>query len=89
MRWELWAYGLLSGSIKGGSGAVCSWLGLAGAKSVGLDVHLLSFKEFGIVLVSGAAVEFFSYLRQKPLPDLATGNTETIRNPALPPIVKP
>lgn len=67
---ETWLYGLLGGVIGGGATSVTTWLGMAGAKAVGLDVPALNFKAVGVIFVSGAMVNAFSYLKQSPLPPL-------------------
>jgi len=72
---ETWTWGLLNAVVMGGSSSVVSWLGMAAAKGVGLDVPLLNFDAVGIIFLSGAMVKFFAYLSQG-LPNL-TQTTET------------
>lgn len=81
-----WVYGLLSGFIGGGASAVTAWAGMAGAKGLGIDVHVLNFKEAGIVMLSSGFVTACSYLAKSPLPPVSPGNTDFFRNlPASPP----
>lgn len=61
---ETWTWGLLNAIIMGGSSSVVSWLGMAAAKGVGLDVPSLNFKAVGVIFLSGALVKFFAYLSQ-------------------------
>lgn len=79
-----WVYGLLSGFIGGGASAVTAWAGMAGAKGLGIDVHVLNFKEAGIVMLSSGFVTAMSYLAKSPLPPVSPGNTEYFRNPNSP-----
>lgn len=74
-RVETWTWGLLNAVIMGGSSSVVSWLGMAAAKGIGLDVPSLNFKAVGVIFLSGAMVKFFAYLSQG-LPVL-TQTTET------------
>jgi len=78
---ETWAYGLAGGTIGGGAGAVTTWLGMTGAKALGVDVPTLNVKALAVIFVSGAAANFFTYLAKSPLPPLPTGNTDTIIKP--------
>ena len=68
---ETWTYGLLNAIIMGGSTSVVSWMGMAAAKGVGIDVPALNFKALGVIFISGAAAKFFAYLSQG-LPILLT-----------------
>ena len=68
---ETWTYGLLNAVIMGGSTSVVSWMGMAAAKGVGIDVPALNFKALGVIFISGAAAKFFAYLSQG-LPILVT-----------------
>lgn len=72
---ERWAYGALSGAISGGGTSASTWLGMAGAKALGVDVPSLNFKALGVIFLSGAAVNFFLYLKTTPLPPISNGDT--------------
>jgi hypothetical protein len=72
-KFELWAWGLLGGAIGGGATAACAWLGMAGAKAVGLDVPALNFKALGVIFLSGAVSNALAFLKQSPLPALSGG----------------
>ncbi len=76
-----WVYGLVSGFIGGGASAVTAWAGMAGAKGLGIDVHVLNFKEAGIVMLSSGFVTAMSFLAKSPLPPIATGNTQFFSKP--------
>lgn len=88
LKWQTWLYGLLSGFIGGGASAVTAWAGMAGAKGIGLDVHVLNWEEAGIVMLTSGFVSAMAYLSKSPLPAPATGNTEQWRNPNVPPANK-
>lgn len=79
---ETWLYGLVGGTIGGGATSVSAWLGMTSAKALGMDVPILNLKSLGVIFVSGAAANFFSYLAKSPLPALPTGNTDVIVKPA-------
>lgn len=63
-----WWHGLKGGVIGGMATSGSAWLGLAGAKYVGLDVPQLNWKGLGIVLLSGGMSSAFAYLKQSPVP---------------------
>jgi len=66
----LWLYGLVSGFIGGGATALVSWLGMAGAKSVGVNVPDLNLQAVGIIFLSGGIMAAAAYLKQSPLPKI-------------------
>ncbi len=68
MNWQKWRYSLAVAVIAGTSQSVVTWLGLAGAAAVGLDVPALNFKALGICLVSACLFNLFTFLKQSPLP---------------------
>lgn len=83
LKWDRWLYGLGSGIIGGGAGAVVA----------GLSSMLLAPMEFNVTswhgvikavsmmvacFVINGLISLFFYLKQSPLPAEATGNTETI-----------
>jgi hypothetical protein len=61
---ETWTWGLFNSIVMGGSTSVVSWMGMAAAKGVGIDVPALNFKALGVIFISGAAAKFFAYLSQ-------------------------
>ena len=65
-----WLRGLAKTMIQGGATAVSTWLGLAGANSIGLEVPVLDLKGIGVVFASQAIFKAFEYLKLHPLPDL-------------------
>jgi hypothetical protein len=68
--WRLWLKLLLANVISGGATTVLSALGLSGAKTIGYKVAELDFNSIVVLFVSGAIVNFFSYIKQSPLPDI-------------------
>jgi hypothetical protein len=76
-QFETWTWGLANAVVVGGSTSVTSWLGMAAAKGVGVDVPSLNFKALGVIFLSGAGLKFFAYLAQG-LPAL-TSTVETSR----------
>ena len=75
----LWLRGLGASVIGGSAGAGGSWLGMAAAKSAGVDVPVLNLKSLGIILLSSALASLFMYLQKSPLPDIVTEETVTIK----------
>jgi len=63
-----WTYSLIASTIGGGATSASAWLGLAAAKSAGLDVPALNLTALGVVLASGALTSFFAVLSKSPLP---------------------
>lgn len=73
-----WAYGLVSAIITGSTTAGFSFLGVAGADSLGASTPQLNLKQLGIILLSGGIVGSLSYLKQSPLPpDIIENETKT------------
>ncbi len=83
LKWDRWLYGLGSGIIGGGAGAVVA----------GLASMLLAPQEFNVTSWHGVlkalsmmvacftingAISLFFYLKQSPLPPEVTGNTDII-----------
>lgn len=68
LEWGVWWRGLLSSFIMGGATACSSWLGIVAAKAVGINVPTLDLKALGVIFLSGALTNLFSYLRQSPIP---------------------
>lgn len=93
LDWRNWGYGLVSGIIYGAASGGSSWVALAMAKAAGLDVHILNWKELGIVCATGGVVSALAYLKQSPLPPKeevttqtqTTINTQTVITAASPP----
>lgn len=54
-------------------------MGMAGAKSLGLDVPVLNWKALGIVFLASGLVAAFAYLKQSPLPTSETTVTTTTK----------
>lgn len=77
---QKWLYGLLGGCIGGGAGAAVTWLGMAGAKSAGLDVPSLNLKAIGVIFLSGVISNGLLYLKQSPVPPM-NGDTSFINKP--------
>lgn len=79
-----WLYGLLAAFIGGGASALTADQGLSFAARMGVDVPVLNLKALGIVFISSAIFSAAAYLKQSPLPPLATGDTNPIQ-PIQPP----
>lgn len=75
-RIETWAYGLGKCVIGGAAATGSAWMGLAMAKSVGLEVPTLNFKALGMILITSSLSNLFFYLKQSPLPEMSDGQTE-------------
>lgn len=78
-RVEVWAYSLVSGAIGGGATALFSWMGMAGAHQIGIDVPVLNFKAMGVIFLSGMLPPILAYLKQSPLPPMSDGQTEFVK----------
>ena len=70
-----WLYSLIAAFIGGGASALTADQGLSLAKRMGADVPVLNLKALGIVFLSSAIYSTALYLKQSPLPPLATGAT--------------
>lgn len=75
--WRVWAHGLFAALIGGGATSAYAWLGMTGAKAIGLDVPILNFKAVGVIFISGALTNVLAYLKQSPLPKEDEDTTET------------
>jgi hypothetical protein len=67
-----WLHGLFGGIIGGAASAGSAWMGMACAKSAGVDVPALNFKALGIILLSSGLMSAFAYLKQSPLPEVSS-----------------
>ena len=65
---KAWLKGLIAAVVAGASTAGVSWMSMAMAKSVGVDVPTLNFKALGMILLVAALANLFTYLKQSPLP---------------------
>lgn len=74
-KFQKWAYALIQTVVGGAATAASSWLGMSGAKELGLNVPSLNFKALGVIMLSGALTNLFFYLKQSPLPPITTGDT--------------
>jgi hypothetical protein len=64
-----WLRGLARTMIQSGATAVTTFLGMAGANAVGVQVPTLDLRGVAVVFVSQAIVAAFNYLKEHPLPD--------------------
>lgn len=76
---RFWVHGLLAAVIGGATSAGAAWMGMAGAKSAGVDVPTLNFKALGIILLSSGVAAAFAYLKQSPLPPIDEADDIPIR----------
>ena len=74
----LWLQGLLAAVIGGAANAGGNWMGLATARGIGLEVPSLNWKSLGIMLVVGALISAFAYLKQSPVPTSVTTTQVTV-----------
>ncbi len=77
-RTEAWLYGMGVAVISGAASTGSAWMGLAMAKSVGIEVPTLNWKSLGMILLTSTVSNFFLYLKQSPLPRMGDGNTDII-----------
>lgn len=81
LRWDKWLYGVGSGFIGGGAGAVVASF-TAAVISPDQFSPVGQLKNFiimaGTTFVVNGILSTFFFLKQSPLPPESTGNTETI-----------
>lgn len=75
---KAWIRGLFTGVILGAATAGSSWMALATAKGLGIDVPVLNWKALGTILVAGSVSNFFAFLKQSPLPTVVETSTVTV-----------
>jgi hypothetical protein len=63
-----WFRGLVGGVISASASAGSSFLGMAGAHGIGIDVPLLNWKSLGVLLLTSGLLSAFLFLKQSPLP---------------------
>ena len=68
MKWKTWLYGLIAANIGGGATSLSAWLGMVGAKAVGIQVPDLNLNAVFVIFLSGALASACAYLKQSPLP---------------------
>lgn len=66
---KYWLRGLAKTMIQSGATAVTTFLGMAGANAVGVEVPVLDLRGVAVVFTSQAVVAAFNYLKEHPLPD--------------------
>ena len=81
LKWGKWLYALGQTVVGGISSSVIAWLGTVVGGQIDVAVKPLNFKEFGIVLVTSTVFHLFFFLKQSPLPQESTGNTEMFVKP--------
>lgn len=74
----IWLQGLVAAAIGGAANAGGSWLGLATAKGIGLDVPVLNWKSLGVMMLVGGLIGAFAYLKQSPVPMTTSVSTTTL-----------
>lgn len=80
-RIKHWLWGLGSSLVGGAATSLTATLGAATAHGLGMDIPTLTWKQIGVVALSGAFWTTVAYLKQSPLPPEPTGNTEIITKP--------
>lgn len=83
-RLERWLYGMISAVISGGASAVTASVTVAVIdpdkfSPVNQVYHFIELA--GAVFVMNGFMSWMAYLKQNPLPDEPTGNTEQITKP--------
>jgi len=81
LKWDKWLYALGQTVIGGVASSGAAWLGMLVGNQVDNTVQPLNLKELGIVVVTSTLLHLFFFLKQSPLPQEATGNTEIINKP--------
>lgn len=76
-----WWYFLGASFITGIATGLASWGGLAGAKSLGVDVPELNWKAIGIIALSGGISGAIAYVQKSPIPDPFDGVSDEKNNP--------
>jgi hypothetical protein len=74
-RFRVWIAGLAATVIHGAAAAGGTFLGLATARGLGVEVPQLNLKQLCIVLLSAGLSSLFAFLRTSPLPK-ATDDTK-------------
>jgi hypothetical protein len=67
-RFRVWISGLGATLIHGTAAAGASFMGLATAQGLGVEVPQLNLKQLGIVLLASGLSSLFAFLRSSPLP---------------------
>lgn len=78
LKWDKWLYALGQTVIGGVASSGAAWLGMLVGNQVDATVQPLNLKELGIVMLTSTLLHLFFFLKQSPLPQEATGNTEII-----------
>ena len=73
-----WLQGLIAAAVGGDANAGGSWMGLATAKGIGLEVPVLNWKALGIMCLVGSLISVFAYLKQSPIPTSSTTTTVSV-----------
>lgn len=81
LKWDKWLYALGQTVIGGVASSGAAWLGMLVGNQVDNTVQPLNLKELGIVVVTSTLLHLFFFLKQSPLPQEATGNTEITNKP--------
>lgn len=79
LKWSEWGYALGQTVIGGVASSGAAWLGMLVGNQVDKTVEPLNVKELGIVVITSTLLHLFFFLKQSPLPQVATGNTEQIK----------
>jgi len=84
IKTQLWFKSLVAALVTGASSSGLAALGIATANGLGVSVPQVDWKQFGIMMLSGAIVGTLTYLKQSPVPPDSTGDTELLTKPTIP-----
>lgn len=76
---RLWIRGLLAAFIGGGATAASSWMGIAMANTVGMNIPALDWKALGIIFLSSGVFNALMYLKQSPVPAVPARDEEPFK----------
>lgn len=81
LKWDRWLYSLGQAVIGGAASAGSSYIAMLIGNQVTESIPVMNYKTLGFVLLTSAATNLFFFLKQSPLPQESTGNTEVFTKP--------
>jgi hypothetical protein len=88
LKWDKWFYGLMQAVIGGGAAAGSSYIGTLVGNQISKDIPVMNWQSLGFVLLSASATNLFFYLKQSPLPQEITGDTQSLDRQASNPMTR-